>query len=931
MVAAVAANPAPDVSNASELGSLLLGYRSISDPRWRLRAVVALVQVCLKFGISLDTLRGELRRGVHAAVCAPLWRPRLEALFAANVERGCTRGVERLVDALFTRDSRACGIAAITAALVLDDGEEANRLASASSCLRYAHGVAMPLVRSGCVDGTFVGNLQRTGSEQQFRPSLPLLRALVDQIVEDRDRERAIDAEQLARRLSKRDRAVAEAQLARLTLCFESVRAALMRARAIRERSIRAGALLLLTRAARDFDAMRTFASAIETTLLRQVGTLELARALYRRGLHRHARRALQHVEDARLEAERIVFEHEVRLTVRHTSETGVFVSECALREAYTSPGWTFISPRVDVDTQRRVATATLLLRFGMRKREDDIVVEHAGQVVRHYAFCTIARRAWLDLAERAGIDIHRALLAMQNGHNAPALDALRAEHVAMRATAAIDTTLSPAMALGLATQPISTADARSLERAQFDEGFALSSAAASRRRVLIATAQTCLRAALASPHEWSAEVIAARLRTLVHLGGGLAVETIRKALVTLPAHATLTPLALEALCQLDASVAMGFVLERANDLCAAGVDVLRALHTVEVYGGLPRGSARAYARAYAKLTRNGHDAQPWLAELFGLMRTRVDSLLRILAGLAAHTVIPTNATALLAEVDRVPLRFVAADHVAIAAQLVKDTTLLEALLLAWPPTVDPKMQPWSTDEWRTLLRKTVEHTAIHREVIARFVRRIDRVHWYDALLACDLARLGVAMTMAFKAGNQEYVLRVLDKRRDIFTYLRFADVPARSCMRSDSDYFHVGDMIEAWKDPLTICCRIERRAGERFQPIGFLFGGFATVEDQPALVMNSLHVRPNQGELRKQAIRAFERAVADPLAIQRVGIANVFGGEGELPPTYVERDATLIRYRALAIDGWPLREIYDDTSIGLGEPTKVEGLYWRS
>jgi hypothetical protein len=393
--------------------------------------------------------------------------------------------------------------------------------------------------------------------------------------------------------------------------------------------------------------------------------------------------------------------------------------------------------------------------------------------------------------------------------------------------------------------------------------------------------------------------------------------------------HPRLTQLALDALCKLDAVAAASFVLERASELHAAGIDFAGLLQLLEQHDALPRGTWRAFAGARRALAQQRIDPQPWTAELFLLMRDRLDALLRVLHGVSTYTVIPTTPRALLAEVDDVPHGLVARDHSTIAQQLATDTTLLEALLLARPANVDPKMGLWSTNEWRGLLRQAVDHATVHAPQVARFVRKVGRRHWFDALRNANLAQLGVASATTFHVRGTAYRLRLLDKRLDILTYLRFADLPARSCFRSDSRYRLAGDTLEAWKDPLTICCHVER--GEHGQPCGFLFGSFAAVDDQPALVMNSLHVRPNDGEQRAQVLDTFERAICEPLAISRIGIANVHGGTGELPARYVMRPVTIMRFRALARNGWPLVRTYDDISDRLNEPVLVEGLFWRS
>ena len=61
MVAAQSADRAPDVSIASELGSLLHVHRSIRHPYWRLQALVRLAPLYDQFGLARDRLDREMR------------------------------------------------------------------------------------------------------------------------------------------------------------------------------------------------------------------------------------------------------------------------------------------------------------------------------------------------------------------------------------------------------------------------------------------------------------------------------------------------------------------------------------------------------------------------------------------------------------------------------------------------------------------------------------------------------------------------------------------------------------------------------------------------------------------------------------------------------------------------------------------------------
>jgi hypothetical protein len=185
----------------------------------------------------------------------------------------------------------------------------------------------------------------------------------------------------------------------------------------------------------------------------------------------------------------------------------------------------------------------------------------------------------------------------------------------------------------------------------------------------------------------------------------------------------------------------------------------------------------------------------------------------------------------------------------------------------------------------------------------------------------------------AFAVAGVLFRVRLLDKRLDLLTYLRFPDVPARSCYRSDNWFYHRRtrtDLAAAWKDPLTLCFHVERERDRAFRPCGFLFGSFADADAKLALVLNSLHVRPGSAAVREHVLRAVERIVA-PFGIARLGLANEHGGRGPLPADYVLQPATIVRHRALAIGGRLVTAIHDDIEVPANRTARVSHLYWRA
>src|SRR5262249_11257961 len=155
-----------------------------------------------------------------------------------------------------------------------------------------------------------------------------------------------------------------------------------------------------------------------------------------------------------------------------------VTVAGALLRAARRVPGW--LDPAVRVD----IAFAVSFLRWGLREHER-LGVESAARALRRIDGDSAHRLAFLALAERAGIDLDAALVELPSGRRG--FDALAADWIALRAQRLAAHALPVAMTRGLAGDAaFPVTDARSIERAMFDEGVALSSAAPERRHVLI-------------------------------------------------------------------------------------------------------------------------------------------------------------------------------------------------------------------------------------------------------------------------------------------------------------------------------------------------------------------------------------------------------------------------------------------------------------
>ena len=884
MVAVFAANQAPDATLVSELGSLLLAHTRIRDPRWRLSAIVRRAPALRRFGVSLEPTRALIRQLGERAPCPAPMRALLVELLSTHLDAG-------FVDALWSADWKSCAQIAFDTARV-DDAKRVVEIAAAGPRPRYA----MPTVR---------------------RPSLVDVIACVD--AGDAD-----GAHRIARTLRPREQPYALAHLGRLAL----------RVAPLREASLRAGAQLLVAREAiaRDeLDLARAFADDIERELIRQYAYVELARGLSRRGRIVEALRLLHRVTRPELVAERDFSRADISLMVRRDREGYRCVHDIP---AWELPMW--LRPRdwMSGEDRRQRYLAAALLRSGLRG--DACAIPLAKGHLRR-----VSPRALFELLPRIGVDIDVALAALGGARDIDALavlggarniDALRAERIAMRATALVHThrELPDSMRLGLAgLATCDNTDGRSLERAWFDEGLALSTSAPRRRRVLIGVAQSALRSARSQ----STEVIQTRLRTLVHLGGTLAADAIATPLAQLPVEAMPWLAALEALCALDAARAGDIVLARFSELRRAGIDPSRALEHVVAAGGMTADRAASFVGAVRMLDAVlGERAQRWLADFTRRWHARTGAPLDEVCLAWLRTCdLQRDPQSLLDELDEHTASLLGGDARDVAERLATDAQLLRAVLLD-PPRVDRRMKSWSLEQWKSLLAKAATRSfTVDTSLVRRCAQLLRNPKATRALVRGDLSALGVPALTTIRVDNERLHLRVLDKRRDVLTYLRFADTPVRSCFRSDGWMYRSTELstrreiIAAWRDPLTICIHVEHGN----QPCGFVFGSFADIEGKPGLVFNSLHVRPNTPAVREPILRAIERSICAPLRIRWLGMSNWFNGEGHLPDDYIWGERTGIRFRALSSNDELVDTVDDDISLVVNTEHTFE-LYWR-
>lgn len=448
------------------------------------------------------------------------------------------------------------------------------------------------------------------------------------------------------------------------------------------------------------------------------------------------------------------------------------------------------------------------------------------------------------------------------------------------------------------------TPGASELERALYDEGVALSDAASRRRRVIVDAARATVRRALRQPERVARDILDARLRTLVHLGGQLASDAVANAITQSPISAY-TERVLETLLDLDATRGTAYVLAHATELA----HVVHLLYVAERCGGVPEGFAYAYSRAFERTKDHGvlrRFMDAWRAH------RHMEPDARAMHWLAQQD--PSDPVALICSLDDE----IAGTHVDHLRTVIGD---LDRELLARPPRVWSQMKPWSDWKWRNHLEAARDHVVVNPAIVERCAKwlrlRPERLAIGDLGLPCTT--LGI--------DGVTYRVRLLDKRHDLLTYLRFADVPVPSCYRSSARTWTWSgrDTIDAWGDPLTLCFHVERGSGNVFEACGFLFGSFAEVDGRRSVVFNSLHVRPNTAALRFAILENVERQLR-ALGIGLLGIANVHNGRGELPRDYEERVVELVRFRALRCP-----DIGDDICCEVNERTSASSMYWRN
>ncbi len=469
------------------------------------------------------------------------------------------------------------------------------------------------------------------------------------------------------------------------------------------------------------------------------------------------------------------------------------------------------------------------------------------------------------------------------------------------------------------------TRDARSLLRSIYDLGVALSPRGPQRRRVLLNAVKASLRAAVGPE---AREIVELRLSTLRHLEGAAVSDLSLRLLeaLDLPRH---TRLQLLELALRDRSVAVARLLwNEFARLSDGGRDAELLLELGERHGALERGILEAW-KALASVG-DGFDAGSFLADFVGVW-TRLPRrtigrrlLLACLQGVRAGKLPRDGRLAAEHVRDEVSRTIEAGVGSLLDSGSAED---IEWAILASEPELETA---WSVPRWRGFHgRLRSQLGSVDDGQIRRLVRELRG----DSLLHEKLVR-GIALTdelagpVDIGAGLH---LSYLDKRRDLFAYLRLADCTP-CCFSSTGPHFEQGLQTSRWvlrlyKDPLSFAFHVKRAStGER---VGFVFGGFA-MAPEPLLLLNGIYLRRQERKVRFAALDAIERTLARPLGCVQIGIANCHGGRGELPEAFHQGTKHVTRLRALrSADGVLETKLYDDIGDTVNQPIDLE-LHWK-
>jgi len=487
---------------------------------------------------------------------------------------------------------------------------------------------------------------------------------------------------------------------------------------------------------------------------------------------------------------------------------------------------------------------------------------------------------------------------------------------------------LPPHLALAATEATGRSPDVRDPGRARRDEALALQPDGHARRRVLARACKAALRLAMDAPGSVPADALAVRLRALVHLGQGVA----KNALADVIRCPTAPEQALRLAVAMDPQEALQTLslTSLPRSLRAA------ALAELELHGALPAGADARWMRL-ARLVRRRLGAEEGDAWLNALLRhhrafPNLQCMDELTLEVKHRETLPPY-TRLMAETEAEVAGLMTLDLAELAHTLARRPLLLRRLRWHRPPTLGRDAIAWEPRAWVGLLAASDEVGAVDAGYVRRFTDLLphreavaESLLWGRCPTPLPPTPLGAADP---GAGLR---LRFLDKRHDLFSFLRFPDA-ASCCWRGTRGYSNpVRDRIlSLWKDPLSFCFLVEREGAPgspEWRPVGFAFGSYALADGEPGMMLNGLYLRQQSAPVRDRMLEEVA-GFGQRLGLRWLAVANRHGGSGPLPIRFRRRSRYARRLRALRKNGALVTTTFDDIGRRLNVDEHTGHLYW--
>ena len=960
---------------AFELGEIFMLRSRLHDPRWRLHALLALVSSAKSLGLSTRVMESELRSCLDSLIArrvASLWN--MAPLVREHLPTWLGEQPVDVLQDLAAALSQARRTAPLTC---LESLLAAGQLELARS---FADGWPEPYVAQR------LGRLARSGMAADgrrrrfvappfhggFAASLPRYIAMMEVCRRQGLLTAAqwADAEDVLASLGRVDRQTALAHKAAAIYRQEGFSAGVGAIHSIRYKSCRQQAWWRLVQASveagRLDDAWRAVAR-IDGRAWHERARLVLARELVRRGDRSRARRLLCEPFMAPRLEERALLICEIEPQRLSSYRQFWRRSKSGPSEdlAHLEPGipkleqrWTMLGLRIalhrELSVGRRFFAAGHLGLWPMR--------------LRRLAQDRVAVRAWLHGLERDGAELGPVLHRL-NGLPQELLDSIWGEHLSLCSQAVVrdrrtsigasgagpPKKYAEAFSRGLlacdgghsGASRTGAEDALSAERSILDEGLSWSPQSARRRRVILGACKHCLKMWLLHDAEIDSRALESRLRTLSNLGGTLPTESLLRLLEkvqqpeksNLRAFNVLIALAPERAARMTFHHHLDFLFELSG--AARGL-----LLTLEDHRALESGFSRAWGRFVGRIGRRFGRRRGviWLRQWLQSRTEQAPAVPTLLEIECCQKELeygwPTTGDQLIARARQRLDQLLSLPPKSLPAALLEDPIAIKRLL--WlSPSAGPPSSRWARESsWREAI-ETVRNRfgGVDERMVLDLGRRLKAPGARGLsrrLLNGEHPAVNATRVVELEPESEIRLrLRFLDKRRDLLTFLRFADcVPC--CFSSASSDYRVYGMdwwvLALWKDPLSFCFHIERNVDDTgWQPSGFVFGGFGLDDgDHVVILLNGIYLRQQSARWRALVLAGLEESLCRPLGVRQLAIANCHGGRGELPSGYRRRPSRITRLRALRFSSGPVSAIYDDISTEVNRLIFPNHLYWR-